>query len=371
MTKTSRTLATSGNLGESSLSAGLEVIACPSPGVCMGVGAQGFGTPGHEIAAVSTDGGLRWASTTPLPGVTHLDSMACATSTSCLSVGSNLVGSALQSVAVSTADGGRTWTTMSDLPNDVTQLESITCPIATSCMAVGTSSDQDRGIAFVTDASGSRWHPISLPNGVSDPSLVSCATSQVCVIEGRREAVLGDPSAGEELSIIHISDGGETWANSTLPTGSSAAGAPDYKGLICLPSIRCLLVGDSTPPDGTPTGMILASSDGGNTWATVTPPPETTFLNAIACPTTTGCVLVGGGVEGRGGSVQDILTTSSGGEDWVSRPVPANVVGLISVSCASTSSCLAVGFGPSTQPSGLHSVVARTSDGGATWSALQ
>ena len=120
------------------------------------MGAQGFGTPGHEIAAVSTDGGSLWASTAPLWGVTHLDAIACATPSSCLAVGWNLVGSSTEGVAVSTADGGHTWITASPLPAGVTQLKSVSCSIATSCMVVGTSTDEDRGVALTTDASGSQ-----------------------------------------------------------------------------------------------------------------------------------------------------------------------------------------------------------------------
>ena len=107
------------------------------------MGAHGFGTPGHEIAAVSTDGGLLWASTAPLLGVTHLDAIACATPSSCLAVGSNLVGSSTEGVAVSTADGGHTWSTVSTLPEGVTQLKSVSCPTASSCMVVGSSTDED------------------------------------------------------------------------------------------------------------------------------------------------------------------------------------------------------------------------------------
>jgi photosystem II stability/assembly factor-like uncharacterized protein len=362
--------ATSGSASGSALSAGLEAIACPSTEVCMAVGAQGFGTPGHEIAAVSTDGGSHWASTAPLSGVTHLDAMACATPSSCLAVGSNLVGNSTQGVAISTPDGGDTWRTLSTLPTGVTQLKSVSCPIATSCMVVGTSTDENRGVAFITDASGSQWNPLSLPDGQLDPSLVTCPTSRSCVIEGTKEAVVGDPSAGEDLSIMTTSDGGTTWVSSALPTGT-LPGPPIYEGLVCPTPTRCLLVGDATPGDGSPSGVTSVSSDGGRSWTLVPPPPGTTFLNAIACPTSATCVVVGGGIEARGGSDQDILTTSDGGQTWISRPVPAAVTGLDAVSCTTTVSCVAVGFGPSNSPSGIQPLVAATSDSGVTWTALE
>jgi photosystem II stability/assembly factor-like uncharacterized protein len=368
-TTTSSVSATSGSVSASALSAGLEAIACPSTADCLAVGAQGFGTPGHEIAAVSSDGGSLWASTAPLSGVTHLDAMACPTPSSCLAVGSNLVGSSTEGVAVSTADGGHIWSTVSTLPSGVTQLKSVSCAITTSCMVVGTSTDEDRGVAFTTDVSGSTWNHLSLPDGQSDPSLVTCPTARSCVIEGSDESAVGDPSAGEHLSIITTSDGGTTWVRSTLPIGTSP-GPPIYMGLTCSTPTRCFLVGDATPGDGSPSGLISASSDAGQSWRVVPPPAGATFLNAIACPTSANCVVVGGGIEARGGSDQDILTTSDGGQTWVSRPVPAGVTGLSAVSCSTTVSCVAVGFGPSNSPSGIDPVVAATSDSGATWTAL-
>lgn len=128
-TTPSSVAATSGSVSGSALSAGLEATACPSAEVCMAVGTQGFETPGHEIAAVSTDGGSHWASTAPLPDVTHLDALTCATPSSCLAVGSNLVGTSTQGVAVSTADVGHTWNTVSNLPTGVTQLKTRSQPM--------------------------------------------------------------------------------------------------------------------------------------------------------------------------------------------------------------------------------------------------
>jgi photosystem II stability/assembly factor-like uncharacterized protein len=115
--------------------------------------------------------------------------------------------------------------------------------------------------------------------------------------------------------------------------------------------------------------LISASSDGGHSWTLVPPPAGTTFLNAIACPTSANCVVVGGGIEARGGRDQDILTTSDGGQTWISRPVPSAVTGLSAVSCSTAVSCVAVGFGPSNGLSGIQPVVAVTSDSGATWTA--
>jgi photosystem II stability/assembly factor-like uncharacterized protein len=256
---------------------------------------------------------------------------------------------------------------VSTLPGGVRELKSISCSSSTWCMVVGLSTNEDRGVALATDASGMNWRVLSLPDGESQPSLVTCTTNRACVIEGTKEAVVGDPGSGENLSILTTVNGGASWAPGMLSAGT-AAGWPIYRALTCQTPTRCLLVGDATPPDGSPSGVTTVSADGGGTWTSVQPPSGTTFLNAISCPTAVSCVVVGGGIGARGESSQGILTTSDGGQSWISRPVPTAVTGLSGVSCPTNLSCVAVGFGPSsTSASGVQPVVAVTNDGGASW----
>ncbi len=345
----------------------LEEVSCTSVVVCVAVGAFGFGTPGHEVAALSTDGGAHWAVSRPPEGVTHLDALTCASPDSCLAVGDNLVGNSTVGVAVSTIDAGRTWKTVSTLPKGVGELKGISCPTPTLCMVVGSSTNQGRGITLTTDASGSQWHALSLPYGETLPSLVACTSARTCLVEGAKEAVAGEPSSGEDLSILTTVNGGTSWTPS-VPPSEALPGWPQYRGLTCPAATRCLLVGDATPGDGTPSGVTAASADDGVTWTAVPPPSGTMFLNAIACPTALSCVVVGGGIEARGGSTQDILTSSDGGHTWTPRSVPAPVTGLSAVSCPTALACVAVGFGPSNaNVPGVQPVVAVTDDGGASW----
>jgi photosystem II stability/assembly factor-like uncharacterized protein len=293
--------------------------------------------------------------------------MACATPSSCLAVGYNLVGANTVGVAVNTVDGGHSWKTVSGLPRNVTELKSISCPTSTRCMVVGLSTDQDRGIALVTDASGSKWRSLSLPDGESIPSLVACTSNDACAIEGTKEAVVGNPGSGESLSILNTANGGASWVPGALSAGTGPAW-PLYRAIACPTPARCLLVGDASPPDGSPSGVTMVSLDAGASWTEVRPPAGTTFLNAISCPTAVSCVVVGGGIGPRGGSSQAILGTSNGGQSWISRTVPTPVTGLSAVSCPTPLACVAVGFGPSsTSVSGIKPVVTVTDDGGASW----
>jgi photosystem II stability/assembly factor-like uncharacterized protein len=243
-------------------------------------------------------------------------------------------------------------------------------------MAVGQSPDDTGGTALVTNSSGRRWRSLSLPDGQEDLTLVTCTTRRTCIGEGLMDVKTGMPIYGERPSAITTKDGGSTWTPRPLPVGNIGQyGVPDFKGMACPSASRCYMVGDETPGDGSPSGVISASADGGKTWTPRTLPPGTTSLNAISCATPTDCVVVGGGIGPRGETLHDILTTNDGGHTWVTRPVPTpitSVLGLSGISCPSTTVCIATGFGlTETTPSSEPSVVVVTSDGGATWTAMQ
>ena len=361
---------TSGQSTTGALTSSLETIICTSEKVCVAAAGQDNSAPGGAFVALSTDGGADWATTPPLAEVTQLNAMACPTSTSCIAVGWNAVGNNQAGVVLQTFDGGHTWKLGPALPKGVGILHSVSCPTATYCMVVGSSTDGTFGLALSTSTMGSQWSSLSLPQGQRALSLATCTTPGDCVAEGIREATVGDLSSGELLSILTTSDGGSTWAQSASPAGGPV-GEANVKGLACSTPMRCFLIGDVTPGDGSPTGVIFASSDGGNTWASEPLPPDTTFLNAISCTSATNCVVVGGGIEARGGSDRDILTTSDGGQTWHSRSVPAAVTQLAALSCPTALACVATGFGPSSSTSGIRPVSAATSDGGAYWIAMQ
>jgi photosystem II stability/assembly factor-like uncharacterized protein len=360
----------SGQLPTGALATSLEAIVCTSDQACVAAGGQDNSTPGGAIVVLSTDAGARWATTPPLAEVTQLNAMACPTPNSCIAVGWNPVGNDQAGVVLQTVDGGHTWRIGPALPKGVGILRSVSCPTPTFCMVVGSSTDGGFGVALSTTSMGSQWSPLSLPQGQRALSLVTCSTPGDCIVEGIREATVGALSSGELLSVLTTADGGSTWAQSVAPVGGPI-GAANFKGLACSTPMRCLFVGDATPGDGSPTGVIFASSDGGSTWASEPVPPATTFLNAISCTSAMNCVVVGGGIEARGGSDRDILTTSDGGQTWLSRPVPAAVTQLAAVSCPTPSACVATGFGPSSGISGIQPVSAATSDGGAYWIAMQ
>ena len=132
-------------------------------------------------------------------------------------------------------------------------------------------------------------------------------------------------------------------------TATGPIGTDISEGISCPSSTRCFIVGGFTLGDGTPSGLVFTSSNGGNLWTSQSLPSGTTGLFGISCRTPTTCVVVGGGYGGVGGIV---LTTTDAGETWTPRSEPAAVSGLQNVSCPTLDRCVATGTSPSAAPAG-------------------
>jgi photosystem II stability/assembly factor-like uncharacterized protein len=326
---------------------------------------------------VTSDGGAHWAITPRLFRVQELAALACPTKRTCIAVGYNLPPGTTpenweQGVVLKTSDGGHAWTVVAGLPRRVGILSGVSCPTATFCMAVGEDPERAFGVALVTNSAGQRWRALSLPPGQAGLGLVTCTTARTCLAQGTKEAITGDPNSAHPFNVLTTTDSGRTWKQGTpAESGPGIVGYP-AQGMACPNPSRCFLVGDGAPGDGSPFGLIVTSVDDGAAWELQAIPSGTTILNAISCPSPTDCVVVGGGFDPRGGIDHDILTTSDGGRTWFSRPVPSEVTGLSGVSCPSVLICVAVGFGPTrTDAYADQSVVAVTTNGGATWTAKQ
>jgi len=128
------------------------------------------------------------------------------------------------------------------------------------------------------------------------------------------------------------------WAAKHSGTAGSLAGVD------CTTASLCVAVGDR--------GVILTSSDAGNTWTTQNS-GTTDALTAVSCPTSSQCVVVGDGGM--------VLTSQDGGATWNSQGSVTNEV-LLAVDCPTTGLCVTVGSG---------GMVLTSSDGGATWFSQQ
>ena len=70
-------------------------------------------------------------------------------------------------------------------------------------------------------------------------------------------------------------------------------GSTTLLGDTCASASNCLAVGIEPDLSGAYAGVILRSTDGGNSWKWANLPPNAPEVGAVACPTTTRCIAVG------------------------------------------------------------------------------
>lgn len=360
-----------GSVPPASLGMPLVSVVCSTPRNCVAIGTPSYGSPLSPIAVRTADGGASWASTSTLSGIKKLYALTCASARTCVAVGGNPQGNGERGAVLRTLNGGSSWSLAPTLPKGVGRLVGISCPTKFFCMAVGVNTAISRAIAVTSNDAGKSWSTVVVPRSEEQLNLVTCTTRRSCIAEGQMEATIGDPSGGSRLSIITTTNAGSTWKQRSIATDSTAPlGIPYFSGLTCPSDTHCHLVGRATPPDGSPSGVILSSSDRGASWTNQALPPGTTMLNAISCGSATQCAVAGGGIGGRGGISRELLTTSDGGQTWTSRMVPSSAVGLDGVSCPSTTSCIAVGYDLSARdPSAEPAAVVVSDDRGTTWNS--
>jgi photosystem II stability/assembly factor-like uncharacterized protein len=337
--------------------ASLGSVMCTSPQTCVATGTTTAGTLASAIAATSSDGGSSWTTTLLLGGMVGPGAVSCGSVQSCVIVGGIPVGNNTREMIEQSSDGGRTWTASSDQPGSVGGLRDVSCPSTGYCIAVGASPDGAAGAALVT-TSNSGWSSVPLPSGQKSLVLVACVASSHCV-------AVGGPPSDTQSTVLTTMDGGTTWTRSTLPQHPSPSVGPvTAQDISCPSTTRCIVVGSEIPGDGSPSGRVFITDDGGIHWIPQALPSRTTSLLGISCPTTTECVAVGGGIPPRGGpGAGMILTSTDGGVDWSVRPVPSDISGLNGVSCPTPDVCVATGYGSS------GPMVARTSDAGVAWTS--
>ncbi len=337
---------------------------------CVAVGTS---ASGYADILISTDGGNTWANQVPPAGTVPLNGVSCATTSDCVAVGNSHSSPGI----VVTDDGGSTWTSES-VPSPTTDLEGVSCASSAECVAVGGSSNGNAIVIAGSDA-GQFWSSSSVPTGTAALSRVSCIIACVTVgsVNGVAAALtnqtgiwaaaltfpqgMSDPSAiscpgasdcavvGYD-SIAVTSDGSTTW---DFPTGVSY-----LNGVSCISATDCVAVGENDQSQSN--GAILVTVDGGTTWTSEIVPAGVSYLAGVSCVVASEYCVSVGEFAGPSGGVEVILTSTDGGTTWTNEPVSSPVSSALhAVSCATTTFCMAVGSDP---------VV--TTDGGTTWTSL-
>ncbi len=180
--------------------------------------------------------------------------------------------------------------------------------------------------------------------------MISCSTSQECWVTLRNFEyyLAGTP-------IFATTNGGETWTSQAIPPAQ-------ISDISCPTSQNCYAAGTfySGSSNGSrPTGIILATSNGGSTWVALDLPPATGPLVSIACTGPTSCRALGTPPPTYDLAYQENAFTLSTSDStiWYYQQLPVGTSALSSVSCPTSQNCWAVGQG---------SILA-TTDGGTTW----
>ncbi|MHB1775482.1 MAG: beta propeller repeat protein [Acidimicrobiales bacterium] len=213
---------------------------------------------------------------------------------------------------------------------------------------------------LVDDVLSGTWHQDS---SGPPPGSLSCPTSRDCyVMSGRYpNAHAGAPLLS--VSLYASSDTGASWSVLALPSGFAPTGP-----LSCGGATDCAAGGTYR---GRP--VLLTTTDSGHTVTLHPLPAGVGRLADLSCPTATFC---GGlasatalpGVPTRLPRDATFLSTGDGGASFSDRPIlPGG--SMEALDCSSPTDCTAIGISDTANPAAASGVVARTTDGGADWTA--
>ena len=148
----------------------------------------------------------------------------------------------------------------------------------------------------------------------------------------------GSPSTG---SATGPSESLGPWQGA-LTTTTLPAPVQTLRAVACATAQRCWAVGSTLATSSAPAGpALVATTDGGATWAVLTLPPTVGYLSGVACTSARSCTAVGQvGVTGVGPGA--ILTTTNG-TTWTLQVAPVGTTDITAVDCRTGGRCTALG----------------------------
>ncbi len=296
----------------------------------------------------------------------------------------------------STADGGRTWTAAC-LPEETSGSILALAIRAPRAWAVGMPREGTRGFILRSTDGGRNWRPVDLPPGETslkdivfpdddhgwavgqhpqdDQRTYGPQYGSGAVLlrsgDGGATWTLGqefDPDVAGGLNRLHFSDpahgwaagqtrantpvllatsdGGDTWQPRALP-----ADVREVHDVVFVDAAHGWITAELGPVGGESVGGILATADGGATWATQWRAPQTPVSALWFADAGHGWAVAN---PAAGGTV---LSTTDGGATWTATLTPGR--SLTTISFAGTRDGWVAG------QQGAY--VYATTDGGATW----
>jgi len=262
----------------------------------------------------------------------------------------------------------------------------LTCPTPATCYIEGDSSRSPSGPAdvnsfYVSTDGAQTWGVLPVPGGVTFTSALSCSSATDCAAGGMYY--------GHQPVYLTTASGGHSWTVRPVP-----ARVGQIIDLACVTATTCRglasVSGWATGPglgNSFPDTHFVVTSGNGRRF-TVVPFPKTALIQSVTCPTAAHCVAVGvhSFSDLRTGPDLDhgvLLTSDDGGLTWRQRAWPKGYgPGVFpDVTCADASHCAMIGFVERNGREGnqygytsgkdavQYTVIAFSSDGGATWTA--
>jgi hypothetical protein len=260
----------------------------------------------------------------------------------------------------------------------------LTCPTTATCYVEGDNATSPSGPAdmdsfYVSSDGAQTWSVLPVPEGVTFTSALSCASATDCAAGGLYY--------GHQPVYLITANGGHSWT--VVPLASDVG---QILSLDCATAVTCRgLAASSGPPTSSGFGLgtnlhFVVTSDGGGSFTAV-PFPDGASIQSVSCPTASRCVAVGwySNFTPRMGPDLDhgvLLTSDDGGMTWQQRAWPHGYgpAPIPDVTCSDASHCAMIGFierngrvgNPgigytSGKDAVQYTVIAFSSDGGATW----
>ncbi len=193
--------------------AAVDAVACAPGGMCYAAAAMTrySGT----VIYGSADGGQSWAFES-LPA-NSVNAMTCLTGTACIGVGSvpPTSGAIIWPAASQATSDGWASSSTGSFPRMWKSLTGVACLTASLCYAGGSDLNNDGGKVLATTNFGQTWSAVA--DGGIAPWSLSCPTSSTCTF-------------GSEQSVSTTTDGGQTWARTTISRFPSS----DYLNVVSL-----------------------------------------------------------------------------------------------------------------------------------------
>ncbi len=324
-------------------------VTCSTPTRCFAYEAAAVG--GAAVVKESTNGARSWASSL-LPASDGLTSdIACPNPTTCFAAARSSDG---QSVIATSDNDAATW--RSGRTINTADITDLTCATANVCVGVGTSSLSGRAASITSSDHGQTWARGAMPPNFlpASPQGLSCSTPSVCVAVG---ITMSSTSPHHGAAVV-TTDGGRHWRWASVP-----AFLVQIKAATCVRT-ACVAIGNGAPVDPTaPYGpsQALSSRDGGRHWVSYGEAgPQPAFLAAVSCQSASVCWASGALTKSPTGV---IVSTTNGGQSWASDRLPTSttvasrdgtglshpeVEGVSGINCPTTGSCVAIGSEGST-----------------------